>query len=1010
MRRWSATRQPCRRRPAPVGAAAARPSRSSRPTRRGSTALLADDSVRRSSSVRVPRRPDRPRRRCGRPEFAAAFAGAGARYVAVDADAGGAGGRGGGAPAPSLGRRRAAAVARRRGRRRLLQQRLRARARARAAGRRAGPGHPARWSRRAWRYTIWLVALGRPRDVAVALPRRRSGRSARYARQLRAPAEEPRRREPVPGLGRRRAALGRSQPGHRAARGAAALLPALGAPAWSGCPGCARSRPGTCCSCCAGSERGRAAGAGHVDRSGAWSTACACSPAPSSSSRSPSARRPGRIVADTKLDLVRRPRRGSSAGRCRPGTRRPPSASCRTRRTATCSRWVRSSGSATRVGLPAWVVQRLWWSLLLAGRVRRLLPAGRGCSALGTPRRDASSAALAYALAPRIVTELGADLGRGAPAGRPAVGARSRWCAAARGGSHPPGRGGCPGSPSRASAASTRRPRSRSSSCPCVWLLTPDGRARGGAGCSAGGWLAVVLATPWWVLPLLVLGRYAYPFLDYIESAQRHHVGDVARRTCCAAPTTGSASWSRRSGRAGRPGGRSPPQPVPAAATVLVAGLGLAGLAARGDARAPLPRLVPAGRAASWSALGYAGAAGGPLAGAGAQRCSTARSRRCATCTSSTRCCGCRLTLGLCGRPGPGPGRRASARGAGVRGQDGALAARRTRPSPRPSPSGCAGPPAAGGHRVPPGRAGSLRPGSFAAIPAWWQRDGRLAGGARRGPGAARAGVELRRLHLGTTARRAARRRSAARRGRCATPSRSARPAPPGCSTGSSRCWRPGAGRRTWLPRSPGPGSGTSCSATTSHPTRLATPPAVARAALVASPGIAPVAAFGPPVATTACRHPRHGRAACATGRPSRSSPSGPNRSPQVRLLTGPRTGSAAARRRWPAPSRWTPVTPYVALADGGPIRRVLVTDTLRLRHGTWARPPPVPTDRPCRPARTRPRDALPPTSWRTTAPSASAPSLSSAPRRSPRRHPLRTPSPPTISVPATRRTPPSTA
>ena len=34
---------------------------------------------------------------------------------------------------------------------------------------------------------------------------------------------------------------------------------------------------------------------------------------------------------------------------------------------------------------------------------------------------------------------------------------------------------------------------------------------------------AVVVATAWWVLPLLLQGRYAFNFLPYIEQARRHH-------------------------------------------------------------------------------------------------------------------------------------------------------------------------------------------------------------------------------------------------------------------------------------------------------------------------------------------------------------------------------------------------------------------------------------------------------------------------------------------------------
>ena len=66
------------------------------------------------------------------------------------------------------------------------------------------------------------------------------------------------------------------------------------------------------------------------------------------------AQAPGRIVADTKLDLVRRPGRFLRPGAAPVGPARRRSASCRTRPTATCSRWGRSSwlGHAARAARP----------------------------------------------------------------------------------------------------------------------------------------------------------------------------------------------------------------------------------------------------------------------------------------------------------------------------------------------------------------------------------------------------------------------------------------------------------------------------------------------------------------------------------------------------------------------------------------------------------------------------------------------------------------------------------
>ena len=171
------------------------------------------------------------------------------------------------------------------GRRLLLLQRRRARARALAVRRRDGPGDPARRPGRRLVHEL-AVALGRARDLAVALPRRLPRRRERYAPPLRPPAQEPVRRRALPGLGRGRAALGHQPAGRRAGRRAAAL-PAGAAPAGCcGCPGCARSRPGTSGWCCGADDRHRC-----PTQCRAWSGGSGSRPLPWPSWRSPSARR-----------------------------------------------------------------------------------------------------------------------------------------------------------------------------------------------------------------------------------------------------------------------------------------------------------------------------------------------------------------------------------------------------------------------------------------------------------------------------------------------------------------------------------------------------------------------------------------------------------------------------------------------------------------------------------------------------------------------------------------------
>ena len=209
-------------------------------------------------------------------------------------------------------------------------------------------------------------------------------------------------------------------------------------------------------------------------------------------------------------------------------------------------------------------------------------------------------------------------------------------------GVHPSGSRRSPVSPSPASAGSTQ-PRQRAVLLvPALFLLSRGKGPRRRRSLLAWWVLAVGLATAWWVLPLLVLGRYAYPFLSYIETSR-------ITTSVTSAPNVlrGTDHWLGF--LVGTIGPQMPlratpwPQPsLPAAATVLVAGSGLAGLArpATPERRFlgwTLLRGMP-----SWWGRGtpepLAARSPRPVQGRPGRR----RWPRCATSTSSTPCSGCR--------------------------------------------------------------------------------------------------------------------------------------------------------------------------------------------------------------------------------------------------------------------------------------------------------------------------------------------------------------------------------
>ena len=230
---------------------------------------------------------------------------------------------------------------------------------------------------------------------------------------------------------------------------------------------------------------------------------------------------PGKIVADTKIDLALNPVQwlGRSLHLWDPS-----GSFGQVQNQAYGYLWPMGPFFAlgTGIGLPGWVVQRLWWALLFCvaflGVVRLAERLG-----IGTPT-SRLVAGVVFALSPRILTELGRRLGRGVAERGRAVGARParrpREGRAASG-------GGVALSALAVACAggvnATAVVRGDAAGVP----VAADPAPRCGDACSRSlAWCAAVLAvTAWWLVPLLVLGRYSPPFLDYIETAVDDHLG-----------------------------------------------------------------------------------------------------------------------------------------------------------------------------------------------------------------------------------------------------------------------------------------------------------------------------------------------------------------------------------------------------------------------------------------------------------------------------------------------------
>lgn len=221
--------------------------------------------------------------------------------------------------------------------------------------------------------------------------------------------------------------------------------------------------------------------------------------------------------------------------------------------------------------LPPWVIQRLWWALLLCLAFPGFVLLARALRIGGN--RSALVGGFLYAMSPRILSVMGASSVEVWPM------ALAPWVLL------PLVIGMTRGSPRRAAALSAF-------AVACVggvnavatfavvplaglWLLMNRGPRRG---VMLRWWPPLVLlGTAWWIGPLLLLGRYSPPFLDFIESASV-----TTRLATIDGALRGVTNWVPVVSQSARAGAMYFTEPVVIFNSALVVVAGLVGLTLRG--------------------------------------------------------------------------------------------------------------------------------------------------------------------------------------------------------------------------------------------------------------------------------------------------------------------------------------------------------------------------------------------------------------------------------------------
>ncbi|WP_353108077.1 alpha-(1-_3)-arabinofuranosyltransferase family protein [Gordonia sp. (in: high G+C Gram-positive bacteria)] len=267
--------------------------------------------------------------------------------------------------------------------------------------------------------------------------------------------------------------------------------------------------------------------------------------------------------------------------------------------------------------LPPWVIQRLWWAVLLTAgfigvvRLAEALRIGSPCSRL--------IAAAMFVAAPRVVTTLGTISSETLPMmlapwvllpvvraledrRRSSSGTTGRplWQEAAR--------SAC--AVALMGAVNAVATVAAVSVAVLWWIAATVPRSGRRTGLVFGGWWALGLAAAslWWIIPLLMLSRVSPPFLDFIESAQV-----TTEWTSLTEVLRGTSSWTPFVSAERAAGAVLVSQTAAVIATGVLAAAGLAGLTMRAmPDRGRWLAILCTGLLAL--CLGYPGALGSPIA------------------------------------------------------------------------------------------------------------------------------------------------------------------------------------------------------------------------------------------------------------------------------------------------------------------------------------------------------------------------------------------------------------